>query len=211
MAIPLHFLAVSLAVPTLLLMYGRAWAGAAAVATLAPLLCLPKAFVRPAQSILQGHERQSFVIWATVIAAAIDVGVTWWLVRAHGAVGACIGSGAAQFTAVGLMWAVSIKLYKVRLPWLFLAKVALVSTVASIAAHYVSLQFAPLWGLLLGLLASVIVFFALFYLFRVLEEEDRSRFESLTRMLPGALAKPASKVLTLLIPAAQTDVNPANV
>jgi hypothetical protein len=57
----------------------------------------------------------------------------------------------------------------------------------------------------------VIVFFALFYLFRVLEEEDRSRFESLTRMLPVALAKPASKVLAFLIPASQTDVNPANV
>jgi O-antigen/teichoic acid export membrane protein len=211
MAIPLHFLAVSLAVPALLLLYGHAWAGAAAVATLAPLLCLPKAFIRPAQSILQGHERQSFVIWATVIAAAIDVGVTWWLVGTHGAVGACIGSGAAQFTAVGLMWAVSIKLYKVRLPWLFLAKVVLISTAASIAAHYVAIQFTPWLGLILGLLASVIVFFILFYLFRVLQEEDRSRFESLTRMLPGSLAKPASKLLSILVPAAQVDANPANV
>ena len=211
MAIPLHFIAVSLAVPALLLLYGRAWAGAAAVATLAPLLCLSKAFMRPAQSILQSHERQGFVIWATVIAGAIDVGVTWWLVRAHGAVGACIGSGAAQLTAVGIMWGVSMKLYKVRLPWLFVGKIALISTIASLAAHYVALQFAPLWGLLLGGMASVVVFFALFYLFRVLEVEDRSRFESLTRMLPGPLGKTGSKVLSILIPAAEADVNPANV
>jgi uncharacterized membrane protein YdjX (TVP38/TMEM64 family) len=106
---------------------------------------------------------------------------------------------------------VSIKLYQVRLPWLFVAKVALVSTVASIAAHYVALQFAPLWGMVVGAVASAAVFFVLFYLFRVLEEEDRSRFESLARMLPGRLAKPASLVLSLLIPAAPADANPANV
>ena len=103
------------------------------------------------------------------------------------------------------------KLYKVRLPWLFVGKVALISTVASLAAHYVALQFAPMWGFILGGLASVIVFFMLFYLFRVLEEEDRSRFELLTRMLPGRLATPASKVLSFLIPAAQAGINPANV
>jgi O-antigen/teichoic acid export membrane protein len=211
MAVPLHFIAVSLAVPVLLLFLGRDWVGASAVTTLAPLLCLPKAFIRPAQSILQSHERQSLVIWATIIAGIVDGGVAWWLIRSHGAVGACIGSGAAQVTAVGMMWAVSIKLYKVRLPWLFVGKVALISTVASLAAHYVALQFAPMWGFILGGLASVIVFFMLFYLFRVLEEEDRSRFELLTRMLPGRLATPASKVLSFLIPAAQAGINPANV
>jgi O-antigen/teichoic acid export membrane protein len=211
MAIPLHFVAVSLAVPALLGILGTKWAGAAAVVTLAPLLCLSKAFVRPAQSILQSHERQSFVIWATVIAGIVDIGVAWSLVRAHGAVGACIASGAAQVTAVAIMWAVSIKLYKVRLPWLFVAKVALISALASLAAHYVALKFTPVLGLVLGGLASMIVFSVLFYLFRVLEEEDRSRFESLTRMLPGRLAKPASKMLAILVPSAQADVNPANV
>jgi O-antigen/teichoic acid export membrane protein len=211
MAIPLHFIAISLAAPTLILAAGPKWVGAAAVATLAPLLCLPKAFVRPAQSILQSHERQSFVIWSTVIAGIVDIGVAWSLVRAHGAVGACIASGAAQITAVGIMWVVSIKLFNVRLPWLFVAKVALISTVASLAAHYVAMQFAPLWGIVLGGLASVVVFFVLFYFFRVLELEDRLRFESLTRMLPGALARPASRALSILVPASEADINPANV
>jgi O-antigen/teichoic acid export membrane protein len=211
MAIPLHFIAVSLAVPALLGILGTKWAGAAAVATIAPLLCLPKAFVRPAQSILQSYERQSFVIWATVIAGIIDIGVAWSLVRAHGAVGACIGSGAAQFTAVGLMWAVSIKLYKIRLPWVFVGKVTLISALAAIAAHYVAVLFPPLPGLILGGLASVIVFFMLFYLVRVLEYEDRSRIESLTRVLPGPFGRGASKVLAVLIPATAADVNPANV
>jgi O-antigen/teichoic acid export membrane protein len=211
MAIPLHFVAVSLAVPALLGILGAKWAGAAAVVTIAPLLCLPKAFVRPAQSILQSHERQSFVIWATVIAGIVDIGVAWSLVRAHGAVGACIASGAAQVMAVAIMWVVSVKLYKVRLPWLFVAKIALISAIASLAAHYVAMQFAPRMGLVLGGLSSMIVFFVLFYLFRVLEEEDRSRFESLTRMLPGRLAKPASKMLSILVPTAQVDINPANV
>jgi len=211
MAIPLHFIAVSLAVPALLAIFGTKWAGAAAAATIAPLLCLPKAFIRPAQSILQSHERQSFVIWSTVIAGIVDIGVAWSLVRAHGAVGACLASGAAQVTAVGIMWAVSLKLYKVRLPWLFVGKIALISALASLSAHYVAIRFAPLWGLVLGSVASIVVFFILFYLFRVLESEDRSRLELLARMLPGPFLKPATKMLSILIPAAQPDANPANV
>jgi fatty acid desaturase len=117
-----------------------------------------------------------------------------------------------RLTAVGIMWAVSMKSVQGSPP------VALCGQgradqhgIASLAAHYVALQFAPLWGLLLGGMASVVVFFALFYLFRVLEVEDRSRFESLTRMLPGPLGKTGSKVLSILIPAAEADVNPANV
>ena len=58
-SIPLHFIAVALAVPALLLCYGTRYAGAAMVVTVAPLLCMPKAFLAPIQSLLQSAERQT--------------------------------------------------------------------------------------------------------------------------------------------------------
>src|ERR1039458_3165576 len=64
-SIPLHFIAVALAAPALLLLYGTRYAGAAMVVTIAPLLCMPKAFLAPIQSLLQSAERQSYVILAT--------------------------------------------------------------------------------------------------------------------------------------------------
>jgi O-antigen/teichoic acid export membrane protein len=198
-SIPLHIISAALAVPALLLLYGSQYKDAAMVVMLAPLLCMPKAFIGPVQSLLQTMERQSYVIAATVLAGIVDLGVAWYLIPAHGAVGACIGSGAAQVTAVGLMWVVGIRLYKVKLPWLQVAKVTFISILASLTAHYIAVQFAPLWGILYGGNASLLVLFGLFYLLRVLEPEDRSRLGTLIGMLPKMMATPANTVLGLLI------------
>jgi O-antigen/teichoic acid export membrane protein len=198
-SIPLHFIAASLAVPALLLLYGRQFQDAAMVVMLAPLLCIFKAFISPAQSLLQCSERQGYVIGATLLAGIADIGVAWYLIPAHGAVGACIGNGAAQVVAVGLMWAVTIYLFKVKLPWMQVAKIAFISALASLAAHAIALRLAPLWGILWGGSASLIVLFALLYLMRVLEPEDGARFKTLTHMLPKLIAGPADSILSLLI------------
>jgi O-antigen/teichoic acid export membrane protein len=198
-AIPLHFIAASLAVPALLLLYGRQFQDAAMVVMLAPLLCIFKAVISPAQSLLQCSERQSFVIAATVLAGVVDWGVAWWLIPAHGAVGACIGNGAAQLTAVGLMWAVCIYLYKVKLPWLQVSKIAVCSVLASLAAHFIAMRLAPLWGILAGGSAAILVLFGLFYWMRVLEPEDHGRLKILAGMLPRPIVKFAERFLSLLI------------
>jgi hypothetical protein len=127
------------------------------------------------------------------------LGVAWWLIPAHAAVGACIGNGAGQFVAVGMMWAVAIYLYKVKLPWMQLAKITFISTIAALTAHYIAIQLAPLWGILAGGIASLIVLFGLLYLLRVLEPEDRVRFNTLTGLLPTKFSSLANKLLSLLI------------
>jgi len=241
-SIPLHFIAASLAVPALLLLYGHQFQDAALVATLAPPLCMFKAFITPAQNLLQSAERQRYVIGATVLAAIIDIGVAWYFIRGYGAVGACFGNGAAQAVAVGLMWGAAIYLYKVKLPWVQVAKIAFGSAIASLTAHliasYTALLAAPytdrliasytphlfasytaqiaarlpsLLGILAGGSASLVVLFALFYLMRVLEPEDRDRFGILTGMLPKPVAGPVSKVLSVLIRTEYAGITPGNV
>jgi O-antigen/teichoic acid export membrane protein len=223
MSIPLHFIAASLAVPALLLLYGRKFEDAAMVVTLAPLLCIFKAFISPATSLLQCSERQSLVIAATLLAGVADWGIAWWLIPAHGAVGACIGNGAAQAAAVLIMWAVAIYLYKVKLPWMQVAKIAFSSAVASLTAyliasytahvvasyiahliasytvHLIASRLAPLPGILTGGSGALVVLFGLFYLMRVLEPEDRDRFNILTAMLPRPIAGPVNRLLSVLI------------
>jgi O-antigen/teichoic acid export membrane protein len=198
-SIPLHVIAAALAVPALLLLYGNQYRDAAAVVVLAPLLCLSRAFLGPVQNLLQSAERQGYVILATVVAGIVDIGVAWYLIPAHGAIGACIGNGAAQTTAVAMLWAIGMRLYGVRLPWAQVAKITFSSIAASLTAHYIAAQLPPLWGILCGGSASLLVLFGLFYLLRVLEPEDRTRFGVLTGMLPKSFARPANKVLALLI------------
>ena len=69
---------------------------------------------------------------ATVLAGVVDIGVAWYLIPAHGAVGACIGSGAAQMTAVGMMWVVGIYILQVKLPWRTSRKI-IFSSVAAVS------------------------------------------------------------------------------
>lgn len=198
-SIPLHAISAALAVPTLLLLYGRRYEGAATVVMLAPLLCLPKAFVSPVEGLLQSAERQGYVIAATVFAGIADIAVAWYLIPKHGAVGACIGSGTAQMIAVGTMWALGIHLYKVKLPWLLVAKVAFISAVAAFTAHSIAVRFSPLWSILWGGSASLIVLFGLLYLMRVLEPKDFTRFSIVTRALPKPIAEFVDAVLSLMI------------
>jgi O-antigen/teichoic acid export membrane protein len=198
-SIPLHFISAALAFPALLLLYGNQYQGAALVVTLAPLLCMPKAFIGPVQSLLQSSERQSYVIGATVLAGIVDIGVAWALIPAHGAVGACIGSGAAQVTAVGIMWAVGIYLYNVKLPWPLIAKITFISVAAALTAHFAAARLAPLWAILGGGSAALMVLFVLLYMMRVLEPEDQDRFCTLTGMLPKPIAGPIDKIVSLLV------------
>ena len=213
-SIPLHFIASALAVPALRFLYGPKYEGAALVVTLAPLLCLPKAFIGPVQSLMESMERQKFVILATTLAGIIDISVAWYLIRylnaANGAVGACIGSGAAQVTAVGLMWAIGIHLFKVKLPWLQVMKVAFISVLAALTAHYIAMHLAPLWGILLGGIASQIVLFGLFSLLRVLEPQDHVRLRTLIGMLPTTMAVSANAALLLLAGGENASSAPAN-
>jgi O-antigen/teichoic acid export membrane protein len=211
MSIPLHFIAASLAVPALLVVYGHKFEGAAAVVALAPLLCMFKAFAGPAQSLLESAEKQRHVIAATVFAGVVDVAVAWYLIPAHAAVGACIGNGAAQLMAVGLIWAVSIHLYKVKLPWMLVGKIAFCSLLASLTAHVIAVRLAPLWAIACGGSTALIVLFALFYLLRVLEPEDHVRLRMLAGMLPKPFTRLAETVLFLLIRIEPQSVNPTSV
>ncbi len=204
-SIPLHAIATALAFPALIFFYGDKYAGAAAVVTIAPLLSMPKAFVGPVQGLLQSTERQSTIIAAMVTAGLVDVAVTWSLVGVHGAVGACIGSGAAQLTAIGILWIAAIRLDRVKLPWAFTAKVAFSSAAAAYGAHRVAISMPPLPGILLGGLTALAVLLALFYTLRVLEPEDRSRLSVLAGVLPKPLRRPYAWLLSFLIRPASQD------
>ena len=196
-SIPLHIIAVSLAGPALLTLYGAKYAGAIVVATVSPLLCLPKAFLGPIQSLFESTERQKYFIVTTVIASFIDIGVAWYLIPSHGALGACLGSGAAQFTAIGLMWTIGIYRDNIRLPWRFLAKITMISIAASVAAYAVSFRLVPVWALIAGGTVATVTFFLLAYTFKILEPEDSSRFKIISAACPRALAVPMNRAFDM--------------
>jgi O-antigen/teichoic acid export membrane protein len=189
-SIPIHLIAIPLAAPVLLVLYGKQYVGALVVASVSPLFCLPKAFLRPIQDLFESVERQKYFLIMSVLASFVDIGVAWMLIPRYGALGACIGSGAAQFTAVALMWGLGIRQYKIELPWGFILKITLFSAAASSAAYAVIRRMAPLPALIVGIMVVFAIFFLLAYIFKVLEQEDSDRFRGLAKSCPPALGRP---------------------
>ena len=191
-SIPLHVLATSLAGAALLTMYGRQYRDAVAVAMAAPILCLPKAFLGPIQTLFETVERQKYFIWVTIVASIIDVFVAYTLIPRHGAVGAALGSGAAQFFAVSALWAIGIRTYKIRLPWGFLGKVTGISIVSAAASYAVVTRVPALAGLIFGGMVAAVSFLMLAWLLRIFEAEDLTRLKVLVDACPAALATPVT-------------------
>lgn len=191
-SIPLHVIACSLAGAALLTMYGRPYSDAMAVFMAAPLLCLPKAFLTPVQTMFEAVEKQQYFNWITVVASALDVGIACWLIPRHGALGAALGSGAAQVLAIGVLWAMAIRQYHIKLPWVFLGKTTLVSALAAGAAYAVVAHTIPPVGLAVGAVVAVTVFIALAAALRLFEEQDLARFKVIVDACPSALAAPVN-------------------
>lgn len=198
-SIPLHILATALAGSLLVAMYGDQYRGAILVATLAPITCLPKAFLTPVQTLFEAVERQKYFIWATLGASVIDVGVAWWLIPTYGAVGATIGSGVAQAIAVVALWTQGVIRYKVRLPWLVLAKVVTISLVSASAAAAIAHSMGPLPGLLAGSVVGGGLFCVLALAVRLLEREDIERLKVLVDASPSVLAAPVQMTYSWLL------------
>ena len=209
-AIPLHVIFAALAMPALLLLYGRQYTDAAAVVTLAPVLCMPKAFIYLVQDLLQSFERQIYVIATTILAGVADIGIAWWLVRSHGAVGACIGSGVAQFAALGILWGIAIRLYNIRLPWPLIGKMAAFSGLAAITIRLTVARLPSLWALLGGLVAAFILYVVFLYTTRVLEGQDRERIVLLTDRLPSSMARTIRFILSKMIRNDCSDAKPVS-
>lgn len=198
-SLPLHIVTTALAGSLLVTMYGDQYRGAILVATLAPLTCLPKAFLTPVQTLFEAVERQKYFIWATLGASVIDVGVAWWLIPQHGAVGATIGSGVAQTLAVITLWVFGIAQYRIRMPWAFLAKVVFASGIAASCAYAVARVLPPLPGLLAGTAVACAVLLVSAWLLRILEKEDLERLKVLVDASPSVLAAPVQMTYSWLL------------
>lgn len=197
-SVPVHIVATALVAPALLALYGHKWEGALLVATFSPLLCLPKAFLGPIQSLFESTDQQNYFLTATVVASFVDVGVAWWLIPRLGALGACIGSGVAQGLAVGSLWAIGVARYDIRLPWRFFAKLTAISAVSGMLAYGVARSLPPVLAVICGAGVAILSFFVLNFIFGILEEEDLSRLRVFAGMCPRPLARPVNLILSLL-------------
>ena len=120
-----------------------------------------------------------------MLAGVVDIAVAWWLIPTYGAVGACIGSGAGEIVAVGLMWLIGIYLQGDCFPALrsesrFHQHLRLLH----FTAHFVAIRFKPLPEFCSRSADYDRPFFGLLYVMQSFEEQDRSRLGVVTGKFP---------------------------
>jgi len=98
-----------------------------------------------------------------------------------------------------MMWAIGIHLYKIKLPWVQIAKITAVSITSAVVARLVVARMPALWGVIAGGCAALATLLVLFYLLRVLEPEDRARFTVLSGMLPKPIRRYVDRIISILV------------
>jgi hypothetical protein len=80
-----------------------------------------------------------------------------------------------------------------------------------VVARLVAAPLRPLWGIIAGGCASLVTLLVLFYLLRVLEPEDRARFNVLSGMLPKPIGRHVDKIISILVRPEIGSATPSNV
>jgi O-antigen/teichoic acid export membrane protein len=172
-ALPLTAAVLALGPLLLLLIYGEDFRGTGpvllimvAIFPLVPLLHL-------GGSVLSGLGLLRVQLLAETGAAALNIGLAFALVPAHGAVGAAIANVAGQGTAAALVFVYALRVIgPLELRLVSLAPTVVSSAVAGFAAWLAADAVGGAPGLLLGLVAGTLVFGTLSAALRIVPADD---------------------------------------
>jgi O-antigen/teichoic acid export membrane protein len=172
-SIPLTAVALALGPRTLTLVYGSDYsdAGRVLLILLAPFPLLP--LLGLATAVMLGLGRQVVNAVTMAVATALDIGLDFLLIPAHGAVGAAIANACAQTAGALPMIVYALVTFRgAQLPMRFFVKVAALGVGTGAAALAGVALFGGAAGLLLGIALAVVSFTVLGRLLRVLIEAD---------------------------------------
>jgi O-antigen/teichoic acid export membrane protein len=177
------------AAPLLGLLFGSAYLPAAPVLAILMLSAGAVALAHPAVAVIVSKERYRFLLAASALLAAANVGLDLLLIPRLGAVGAALANSSVQLLAVAIDLAFVSCLLAVRLPVGNLVRCLVASTLAFIPAAL--LAWWPVGGSLLALGLGGLTFLALYPLclaaLGVFVSEDVDRLVALGGRCPPGL------------------------
>ena len=200
LVMPITFGLAVIATPLLSVVYGVRYLPAAPVLFVAALLAATATLRNPAQRLIVASDRQDFLLKWGVVTAGLTLTLDLVGVRYGCALGAAYANGISQVVAtIGLWWFASTRLRA------WVPRRALLLTVGSAAVAVTLAWSVSAWSSPLLRLASMVAIAAVLYPvfirgLRVLEWEDRARFESLAGALPERFRSPFRSCVRLMVP-----------
>lgn len=202
--LPVFLGLAALAEPVVRLAYGTKYLDVAPVLVLSLLLAIPKAFLLPAQHLLQATDNQGFLVRWLLLTAAFNLLLGWLFIPGRGAVAAALVNGAAQLFAVSGLWTKAIHISHVRLPVLFLVRVAAASLVMAGLVFALARHLPPAAAICSGVVLGFMVFVLMLRVTGSLERQDWQRVRQLRSQVPSHALPWLDRGIAILIPAAQS-------
>lgn len=173
--------------PLVAVFYGSRYQAVGPVLTILAGFGVSRILMWLLSTVLSATDRQRASVAINVVALVINVAVDWWLIPTHGAVGAAIGSGAAQFASVPLFLWLTIGHGDLKIDVSAISRI-LLSNLAMVAAVVPLSVWLPPWASLpASLFVGPLVLAVSMRFLRVLKPEDRQRLEQLQHRLPGPM------------------------
>jgi len=188
------------AAPALHVLFGAAYAPAAA--PLAWLLAGAAlvALTSPATSVILSSERHRVLLIATIVLAAANVGLDLLLIPAHGALGAALANVTIQALLLVVQTVVVRRVLSARLPIGSLVRTLAAAGIA--LAPCVALRVSPVLGEVADAAIGLAIFGVLYPILVVrlgaLDVRDLARVRTVAEALPAPFRPPAVRILTAL-------------
>jgi O-antigen/teichoic acid export membrane protein len=144
----------ALAPGIVVLLYGEPYRPAAGLLTALAGIALVSALRQVAWAALPALGDRRSALSATLVAAAVNLGLAAWLIRAHGTTGAVVANGAGQLIATIWVFVAMAYRHRCRFPTLDLVKIAVAGGLAFLVTSSTGGAAEPLDPVRLGLAAT---------------------------------------------------------
>lgn len=199
-ALPVMLGMAAISGPLLRVVYGTAYSPAGPVLAIAASLAIARAFIAPADQLMIANERQNTLLKWGVFCAVLNLTLDLLLIRAHGAIGAAIANGIAQFVSAVGSWTLAFRFCGAKFPVRSTGKLLVAALVMAAGAAVCSATMPPAITLGVGVPISMALFVLCMRLLHPFDARDRSRLMLAAKLLPGPGARLYAKVLSFAIP-----------
>jgi O-antigen/teichoic acid export membrane protein len=200
-ALPILIGLACIAGPFIRVVYGSQYLPAIPVLIVVALLCIPKAVLTPAQTLLYSAEDLGFILKWGLLAGLADVILDFVLIPNHGATGAAWANGIAQTFAAAAIWSRVIVRYPVRIDLSVLARLAAATlAMAIVVLGIVAIPLNAPLRLTVAIPTGAIVFMIMSRTFMVLRQDDRQRLLVLSTMVPVPVRLWFTRLVDFLVP-----------
>jgi O-antigen/teichoic acid export membrane protein len=195
LALPIATAGIALAQPFINIAYGVEYDPSI---ILMQILFIPFAMWAIADApgyVIFGVNQPTFILKVGLVLIFLSLGLNYWLIPAHGALGAAIGSSVSRLIAPILYIIYACKITNAKWPLLDTVKILVASGMLCAALFALHMSLGEVPGLILAIPLGIPFYIITISLFRVIDNQDIAIFRGLQEALPHFFRRPCGVII----------------